>query len=142
MREAGEQRVGGDRAVPARDRGRAARQATLAHRVEGVLAQDRAPDDAVTADATAGSEVQHDALPRRDAGDTGSYGLDDARPLVAEHGRERKPPLAVGLPDVGVADSCRDDADEDLAGAGLTQGHLFDPMGLAKGVQNGCLRLH
>ena len=62
--------------------------------------------------------------------------------LVAEHGREREPPFAVGLADVGVADSGGDDADENLAGPGLTQGHLLDPMRLAKGVQNGGVRLH
>ena len=140
--EAGEQRVRGDRAIRPRDRRRAGRQRAVAHGVERVLAQDRAPDDAVTARAAARREAEHHALAGCEAGDSGPRASTMPGALVTEHSREREAPLAVGLPDVGVADPRRDDADEDLAGARLAQVDLLDPVRLAERVQNGGGRLH
>ena len=57
--------------------------------------------------------------------------LDDARALVPEHHRRRSLPLALHLMEVGAADACRSDANNDVVRAGLRQVELDDLERLA-----------
>ena len=140
--EAAEKGIRRDDARRARDRAGPGRQPALAHGVESLLTQDRAPDEAVRAATATGRHVEQHAAARRYRRHPRPDCLDDARTLVAEHRRQREAPLAVGLADVRVADPRAHDSHEHLAGPGIAQQHVLDRVGLAEGTEDGSSGLH
>ena len=71
-----------------------------------------------------------------------SHCLDDARPLVAEHGRRRPHPLALDRVQIGAADPDRGHADEHLTGPGLLQVELANLERPPRLEEDGRARLH
>ena len=90
------------------------------------VAQDRAAGRAVEAAAALRAEGEDDVIARLDVGDPRTRLFDDARPLVAEHHRERQRPVAVDDVPVAVADAGRLHPHADLAGLGTLLVDLRD----------------
>jgi hypothetical protein len=89
-------------------------------------AQGRAAFRARQAMAAGGHEHHHHMIVGRQTGHVAAAFHDRARCLVAEHHRQWARPVAVDHRKIGVAEACRGDAHQHLAGSGRRQFDVAD----------------
>src|SRR5205823_8639770 len=90
-----------------------------------------------TADAARGDDAERDRVTGRDVLDAAADLLDDTGALVPEHHWPAPlPELAVGKPDVGVADACGGNAHADLVLLRRIELDLFDGDGPPRVTQD------
>ncbi len=115
---------------------------TVVHAARRLQAQVDAALQAETAASARGRERQHDVLPHPRGVDAVADRLDRARPLVAEHHRQRCRPLAVRERQVAAADPGRIETHEHLVAARLLELQLLDLELPTRLAEDGGLDLH
>ena len=119
-------------AFPAQAPGRA-----RGHLHLGRLADRHVPGQAELAVAAEHRQAGDHVVARLHVGDVAADGLDDARGLVAEHGRRGPRPLALHEVEVAVAQARRGGADQDFARTRVVDLDVLDGQRLVGGVVDG-----